>query len=458
MPLSHWRLSLFWRTFLLVASLLLLGVGAAVYTTNTLEANARADRQALQVGSLVNLVRNALISSQGDKRAELLQQLRTDEGVQVRVAESNDAVRLFEPIGIPGQLFANRVRKILGERTRLAQSLNNENDFWVSFQIEDDEYWLGLNRSRVDGPRTNPLFLALVTALVALLTAALTSRLVNGPLDSLDTAIKKLANNEPVAPLPETGPSELAQLNKRFNQLARDLQQLEVDRSLALAGISHDIRTPLARLRLELEMAPISDADRTSMSEEIMRIDQIVGQFIDYARVHGSAPLVEVDVTALIGDVVLSFQPFVERAQLVIDVHCPAPVIWPSAEVELRRIIQNLIENARRYGQRDNVARVLVVVCEISNQLNIVVVDDGPGVPPSELPRLLKPFARMDVERNASGGAGLGLAIVDRLTKKLGGQLLLQIGYPGAVSGASQAGYRGLCAKVILPKYKATTQ
>jgi two-component system, OmpR family, osmolarity sensor histidine kinase EnvZ len=450
------RLSLFWRTFLLVIGLLVLGIGAAVYTTNTLEGGSRAARQALQLGSLVNLTRNALISSQGAKRAELLQQLRADEGVQVRLLEASDKLKLFTPVNRAEELFAGRVKSILGQRTRLATSLNEDTNFWVSFLIDDDEYWLGVDSNRVNGPQTDVLWLVGLTALIALLTALLTSRVVNRPLQALANAVNQLSNNETIEPLPETGPTELAALNKRFNLLSSELQQLEADRSLALAGISHDIRTPLARLRLELEMAPLSDHDRASMSEEITRIDQIVGQFIDYARVQGTVNISSFSVPELIGDIALALQPFVDRNELALSIDCPNPLNWNTGRLELQRVLTNLIENARRYGHRQypaeqgKQARVAVQVSVVAQTLCIRVSDDGNGVPPSELTRLLRPFARMDAERSSEGGSGLGLAIVDRLVRKVGGELKLELG--------KQAPTRGLVAMITLPQQSVASR
>jgi two-component system, OmpR family, osmolarity sensor histidine kinase EnvZ len=449
------RLSLFWRTFLLVASVLLLGVGAAVYLTNTLEGGTRAARQALQLGSLVNLTRNALISSQGTRRAELLQQLRTDEGVQVRVMEPGDKLVAFDPLNRPEQLFAARVKSILGEKTRLASGLNGDNNFWVSFNIDEDEYWLGVDSNRVNGPQTNAFLLVGLTVLIALITAVLTSRLVNRPLQTLADAINRLSKNETFAPLPESGPTELAALNQRFNQLSGDLQQLEADRSLALAGISHDIRTPLARLRLELEMAPLSERERASVSDEIVRIDQIVGQFIDYGRVHSTVNYSAVAIDEMLGDIVLSLQPFVERQELHLTVQCPSPLIWRTGRLELQRSLINLIENARRYAaqqypqQTTAQARVMIQISATAQELRIAVHDDGPGVPATDLTRLLRPFARLDHERSAAGGSGLGLAIVDRLVRKMDGRLVLRSGLQPAQSANN---YRGLSAVITLPQ------
>ncbi len=440
------QLSLFWRTFLIVAGLILLGVGAAVFATESLEGNSRATRRASQLASLVNLTRNALVSSQGDKRAELLQQLRVDEGVQVRINEANDRVTAFNTSGLPGNIFEARVKQLLGDKTKLATSLNNESLFWVSFSIDEDDYWLGVETNRIDAAQSNPWLLIGLTVLVALITAALTSRLVNRPLQALANAVKQLTHNRPVDPLPESGPTELATLNKRFNQLSRDLEQLEADRSLALAGISHDIRTPLARLRLELEMAPISDTDRSSMADEIARIDQIVGQFIDYARVQGSAKIELVNVSELLAELLHSLAPFVERQELLVTLQCPEQLLWRTSRLDLQRCVGNLLENARRYGQRNygalTQAHVTLQAGITLKGLQIVIADDGLGVPESELERLLRPFARMDVERNADGGSGLGLAIVDRLVRKLGGTLTVRTG--------ADSPPRGLVATILL--------
>ena len=182
--------------------------------------------------------------------------------------------------------------------------MNGVDAVWISFEIDGDDYWLILPRARVErqfGPGLGVL--GLIAASLSLLGALLISRLVNRPLADLSRAIARLSRGQAPPPLADQGPTEIAALNRRFNRLARDLARLDADRSLALAGISHDIRSPLARLRMEIELAELSPEQRASMAEDIERIDRIVGQFIQYARIAEPPRAERVAVAAVLASV-----------------------------------------------------------------------------------------------------------------------------------------------------------
>lgn len=277
-------MSLFWRTFAIVGSLLAISLFLALGTLATLEEGPRAQRFGLQIASLVNMTRNALISSQAQRRLELLQQISVSEGARVQPKEPNDKVVEVEAKFFQS-LLNNRLRELLGPNTQVARIVNGETAFWVSFNIDTDEYWLAIDPTRLQPTRPNLLLLGLAVVVMALLCAWLVSRVLNRPLQDLAGAVQSLNRGELPKRLIERGPSELAALNRQFNRFAQDLVALESDRAVALAGISHDIRTPLTRLRLELELSSKLDAnERESMSEEIERIDRVVKQFIDFAR------------------------------------------------------------------------------------------------------------------------------------------------------------------------------
>ncbi len=459
-------MSLFWRTFLLVGALLGTTLIAALFTFTTLEEGPRAQRVGLQVASLVNLTRTALVSAQTQRRIELLDQIARDEGARVRLLEPSDRI---EPLALKpffDDLLVKRVKELLGASTQFASSLNGEQAFWVSFNIDVDEYWLGIDPARLMPVKPNLWLLALSVIGIASISAWLLSRIVNKPLQDLAKAVDQLSRGKQPEALAETGPSELAELNRKFNRMGKDLQALESDRSLALAGISHDIRTPLTRLRLEIELASkLSTEDQQSMSEEIDRIDRIVGQFIEYARVDsldsavanaanntiarlGSSQTTEVDLEALIQRVLAPHRGAVDDGQLHIQLECPHGSRVQSSFIDIERIVGNCVNNAVRYGSRDNSIHLLIRVSQkkptsASPTTTIEIADDGYGVPESDLERLLRPFARMDSERNAIGGSGLGLAIVERLVRRLGGSVRLKT----AVSEQ----HRGLCVELTIP-------
>src|SRR5262249_38693338 len=219
------------------------------------EVEPRARQISQNLISIVNLTRSALVNSQPELRRELLSDLAEREGLQVYPSEPGE--QLATP---PDEAVLNLVRELvrrqLGEGTRFASEREGKPGLWLSFQIDDDEYWLRIPRGRVErqialrwlGWGTLALALSLLSAWV------IVSRL-NRPLRALATAAGAIGKGRPPEPLSESGPEEIRPLSHAFNEMSRDLARLDADRALILAGVSHDLRTPLSRLRLGLEMS-----------------------------------------------------------------------------------------------------------------------------------------------------------------------------------------------------------
>jgi two-component system, OmpR family, osmolarity sensor histidine kinase EnvZ len=187
-----------------------------------------------------------------------------------------------------------------------------------------------------------------------------------------------------------------------------------------LAGISHDLRTPLARIRLETEMSVADEEARRNMADDIDQLDAIIDKFMDYAR-PTEVKLVPVVLAVLLDTVIRR----ICNDQLKIVARVTTEVRVLADETDLDRVFANLFENARRYAQSpDGVARVTVTCARTPEWVMINVRDEGPGVNPANLARLTTPFFRGDKARThtSSTGAGLGLAIVDKTVTRMGGQ------------------------------------
>ena len=317
------------------------------------------------------------------------------------------------------------MRAGLGKETRFARTVNDVAGFWVSFTISDDEYWMMLDRNRIEGSSgVQWLGWGAATLLLSLLGAMMISGLINQPLARLTAATRAIANGQRPAPLPERGPMEIREANHSFNQMVDDLNRVESDRAVVLAGISHDLRTPLARMQLEVEMAGLPDDARKGMQSDLEQMDAIIGQFLDYAKPVDSSHFKSIDMTVLIADAA-------HAAARLPDVHVTSTIedkvsILGNA-IDIKRIVNNLIENARRYGKADGAGHVDIdLSCRAEGDKVILeITDHGTGVPEQEISRLLRPFTRMDSARGQANGAGLGLAIVDRIVKRHGGKLNL---------------------------------
>lgn len=413
---------LYWRTFLLLAFLIAASMAAWVASFRIVERTPRADQIAAQVVSIVTITRSALLHSAPASRRELLFDLASNEGIRVYPRETSDKVTAPEDTTLM-PLIQSVVRTRLGIETRFAGTVNDIPGFWISFTIDDDDYWLMLERERI--VRTSGrqwLGWATITLVLSLLGAAFISRLINLPLARLTQATRAIGRGQQPAPLPERGPTEIREANRSFNQMVVDLNRIESDRTLILAGISHDLRTPISRMLLEVEMARLTDDARIGMQSDLAQMDAIIGQFLDYARPAGSEMQQRVDLSGLVTEIAREAARLPD-VQIFSDVSSGIAV--NGSAIDLRRVLNNLIENARRYGKTPGTSRTDIDIrCWREGDRAVLELSDhGGGVPESELEQLLRPFTRLDSARSQANGAGLGLAIVERVVQRHGAAL-----------------------------------
>lgn len=419
-------ISLFWRTFILLGLLLLGSAGGWYQLFRTLEYEPRVIDNARQVASLVNLSRAALIHSDAIARVSLIKTLAEQEKVRILPHEPGDKFDLFAQTELERRM-SNELIARLGPDTIVASRVNNESGLWVGFSIEGDSYWLLMDRSRVGallGGGTWLLWLATVGA-VSLIGAALLARLINRPLKQLSIAAARVRDGNYQSTRLDEGAmsSEIREVNVGFNRMADQLSKIEQDRAEMLAGISHDLRTPLARLRLETEMSVPDEEAREHMVADIAQVDTIIDKFLDYAR-PDHLTLVEMPLAELVHE---SVTPFALRDDMEFQVDVAPELRVLGDDVELMRVLSNLFENARRYGKTPGtgIARVRVAAAARDGTVALRVRDHGPGVSPEQLPSLTRPFFRGDTARTAATGAGLGLAIVAKMVQNMGGHLEL---------------------------------
>ena len=417
-------LSLFWRTFFMLA-LLLLGSSVGWYQMfRTLEYEPRVIDNARQIASLVNLSRAALIHSDAIARVSLIKTLAEQEKVRILPREPGDRFDLFNHTELERRMSAEIMAR-LGPGTVVASRVNDEAGLWVGFQIEGDSYWLLTDRSRVGallGGSAWLLWLAML-GMVSLVGAALLARFINRPLRQLSIAAARVRGGDYLqGRLDENARSaEIREVNVGFNRMADQLSKIEQDRAEMLAGISHDLRTPLARLRLETEMS-VPDAEaRDHMVADIEQVDTIIDKFLDYAR----PDHVTLQVLPLAELADAAAAPFTLRDDMQVQIDIPPELRVMGDDVELSRVLGNLLENARRYGQTPGtgVTRVRIAATVRDQWVTLRVRDHGPGVAPDVLPSLTRPFFRGDSARTAATGAGLGLAIVAKMVQNMGGSL-----------------------------------
>ena len=409
---SFFPRTLLLRTFLLVSLLIFVSVATWV----ALFALAQREPQARQLGqlavSVVNLTNAALVAAEPAKRVALLRDLADSEGVHVYPSEPDDNIAPLPD----NRFFATMLETAkthLGPSTRLAASVNGQTGLWISFSVdkaEEDIYWLMLPGERAESEFPwHWLGWGGASLILALLVAWLIVSRVTQPLRALARAASDVGRGQHPEPIPERGAIELCQLAQAFNRMSDDLKRINAERAEVLAGLSHDLRTPLARLRLEAELSIREDHARNAVIDDIEQMDAVIGQFLDFA--HGES--VENPELANINDIVVQLAENHGRRSKP-----PGLALGdlPSVRIHgkaLRRAIANLLENARKYGDDP-----ITVETRVSgNEIQIDILDRGPGIPPKEVERLKRPFTRLENARTDATGTGLGLAIVDRIAR-----------------------------------------
>lgn len=412
------------------------------------DAEPRARELAQMTSSGVNLVRAALLTVPPEKRADFLADLTSQEGIRLLPAEPEDEIvppvdtRFFTLLGI-------YLKQQLGPETQVALAVNGVHGFWVSFQLEphdEDQFWMIYPKDRVR--HAMPFHLLGWGVLALAMSLAVAGVIVNHitrPLRILAEAARQIGQQNALPPLPAHGPTEIQQVNQAFNRMSDNLREYENERAEVLAGISHDLRTPLSRLRLEVEMGCSNEATRQGMVADIEQMDSIIAQFLDYARSNDGEAPTPCDLPDLLNEIAEHASAIGRPLQLTINTStAPAKLNLPAKA--LRRSLQNLLENAWKYGiTAKGVYRVELGLKETSTAYVLSIRDHGKGIPPESGEQLKRAFMRANNARTNATGTGLGLAIVDRFARQHGGTLTLENHQTG-----------GLIASIELPKQGKT--
>lgn len=431
------------RTILLIGILLVVSLAAWLTLFALAEREPRARQIATRVVAVVNLTRAALLAAQPERRQALLQELSQREGIRV-VPMDPEELTLPPPERPMLRLIWRDLQKQLGEDTLLIGDAVDDEALWVSFRLGPDDYWLVLPHTRLT--RSLPwqwIGWGALTLLLAFAGGWAVVARINRPLKEAATVASLVGRGEFDARLDEQGPAEIAALAHAFNRMSASLAESETDRNLMLAGVSHDLRTPLSRLRLAVEMQVADPDERAAMVQDMDDMDALTRQFMEFARAPSDASPARLDVDALCRELAESFT---QRGQPV-SVHGAAGESVLPAD-GLRRAIGNLLENAHRYGAPP----VEIHLARESDRIVITVNDQGPGLSEDELEVAKRPFYRGNAARTGAQGTGLGLAIVERFARRAGGRLDLSNRNPGLTACLSLPLAAPACPAPPLPQ------
>ena len=344
---------------------------------------------------------------------------------ELELAQNHDLIvsaqaRTLEPATLEQpylSLLEESLSERLGEPVRL---LEGDELVWVDIGMGGHDLQIGFSPGRRD---IQPLYVGIIIfglgAAIVFITSLIIVQRITRPLVQAAQRVESFRGGENFETLPEKGPRELVSLARNFNTMAREISALLANRTTLLAGISHDLRTPLTRMRLALELLPADvDAQLVQRFERnLVAMDNLIGDALRFARGTGELPQ-SVSLRAFIEELVKGFDP-------------PIPVGFSGssegarwlATGALERVLLNLISNAQHYGSN--------VRLRIDGQ-NIHVIDDGPGIPDEFKERVFQPFFRIEDSRNqATGGSGLGLAIVQQLCQAQGWRVSIADGEQG---------------------------
>ena len=412
---SDGSLSLLVRTNLILAVSALLIVVIAVMALNQFVIEPIAERSADDEAALLVLSAQTWVELPPEARPYF----------ELELAQSHDLIisgeqQRLSPADLD-QPYLSLLQEKLSERLGIEVSLEEGNELvWVDVPMGGFDLQIGFSPARRD---IQPLYVGIIIvvlgALVVFMTSLFIVQRITRPLVLVAERAETFRGGGNFEPLPEQGPKELVSLARNFNTMAREISTLLSNRTTLLAGISHDLRTPLTRMRLALELLPENvDPKLVARFERNLEVmDGLIGDALRFARGAGEPPQ-EVELAPFVADVLASFDPPVPLCVDGLAGSCIS--VAPGA---LQRVLVNLVNNGLQHG--DNV-RVLLKGREIH------VMDSGPGIPEDAREEVFQPFFRLDHSRNVNtGGSGLGLAIVQQLCQAQGWRVRIQEGPEG---------------------------
>ncbi|AXN32056.1 two-component system sensor histidine kinase EnvZ [Vibrio coralliilyticus] len=348
-------------------------------------------------------------------RRRVLEQL----GVTIHADDSPIADEYYHAVSI--DLMSEEMSKELGSPTDVRMMLGSESYIlWMKIDSLPGSL-LRIPLSELQEEDFAPLFRnSLIMALLIVAGGWLFIRLQNRPLIALEKAAKGVGRGDIPPPLPEKGATEIRSVTRAFNQMSKGIQALEEDRALLMAGISHDLRTPLTRIRLATEMMSPEDSYLADgIISDTEECNEIISQFMDYLKPVNKESFIEVDLNEIANDIATSEGGY----EIQIETELQQPLkVTNGSPIAIKRAVSNLVVNAIRYG--NGWVKVSTGVTADNKLVWVCIEDNGPGIEQSQIGKLFEPFTRGDTARG-SEGTGLGLAIVKRIASQHNGNVII---------------------------------
>lgn len=371
---------------------------------------------------------------------ELPPQTRTDfewelnHNHDLRLADPTVEISALEHPSPYLQFLQRAVAERVGHKVPLRVTTDPERWYWVDIPMAGRTIRIGFDADRLGTHPPMAILLVVFGGAVAVVFATLlVVRRTTRPLARLAEAAQRIGRGRFGQRLPERGPVELAALERAFNRMASELEQLINNRTTLLAGISHDLRTPLTRMRLALELLHDKAEPEllAGLERDLEQMDQLIGQALELGRGLDAQPAEPVALQHLIAEIADDAR----RAGGDVSWRVRGPCVCRVAPGPMRRVITNLVDNAVRYSDS-----AVELICECrSGRATVRVLDRGPGIPPEQREAVFQPFHRLEQSRNRdTGGSGLGLSIARQLCESHGWSVSLRARAEGGTEALLQ--------------------
>jgi two-component system osmolarity sensor histidine kinase EnvZ len=386
-----------------------------------------AERSADDEAALVELSAKTWVELQPDARSAFELEMAFEHDLIISAARED--LPVFDSY-VP---YVDLLREKISERLGVeVEFLAGDELMWVDVPMGGYDLQIGMAPDR---RAIQPLYVAIVIvglgAAIVFGTSLLIVQRIARPLVKIAEQAEEFRGAGDMEPLPEEGPRELVSLARNFNTMAQEISTLLSNRTTLLAGISHDLRTPLTRMRLALELLPdtVDASLRERFERNLESMDELISDALRFARGAGEVAQ-EVELVGFVRDVLASFEQPVELETNVDPAH--RVFVAPSA---FRRVLINLVANGYKHGKN----------VRVRLNANVVrVIDDGPGIPPEYREKVFQPFFRLDESRSRlTGGSGLGLAIVQQLCEAHGWRIGIEEGDPRGASSEENGSKAG---------------
>ena len=393
-----------------------------------------AHRFASDVAAEITMVGESLSLADTDEQMMQIME-RSEQRTEISFSFTGGDT-LPPPVASSGSQTEEHLRTALAERLKTPYRVDGvsiPNTLVVMVQLPEGVLDATMSYKRLNTSTTYIFILWMIgSSLILFVVAAIFLRNQVKSLRRLAAAADGFGKGRPIAFSKVEGALEVRQAAVAFIQMRDRIQRQIRQRTEMLAGVSHDLRTPLTRMKLALEMMG-NNTTVAELKSDVVEMEQLVRVYLDFARGEGTETPVETDIAALLQDIAAS----AAREGTVLSLDEPPELVVPIRPNALRRCLGNLIANGARYG-----THVWLTGRTVEDGVDILVDDDGPGIPPGERDHVFQPFIRLDASRNPStGGIGLGLTIARDVARSHGGDVRLETSPQG-----------GLRARVHLPK------